>query len=169
MADFSDEKRLNLLKKSNKNGDTPAHNLAQFSPQSYLDATKDFSKEDRLDLLKTANENGVTVAHILIKKPAEYLKATQDFSEDEKIDLLKMSDKFGNIVIQRVIDTHDGTKLLKSTKDLTTLITEFSNDKKFDLLTTENAEGVSFASVLENENPVLLDIIMNLLCTGNKN
>ena len=91
---------LDVLNIANNEGQTVAHHLAFFNPESYVDATKDLTPLDRHILLKTTDKEGETVAHRLAYASGElYIKATDDLAREQKFDLLETADNDGKTVL----------------------------------------------------------------------
>lgn len=129
---------LDVLNIANNEGQTVAHHLAFFNPESYVDATKDLTPLDRHILLKTTDKEGETVAHRLAYASGElYIKATDDLAREQKFDLLKAKNDEGHTVAHRLA--------LESPDSFVKAIEPFTNEQKYHLMKMADKYGVTVA------------------------
>ena len=131
---------LDVLNIANDKGQTVAHHLAFFNPESYVDATKDLTPSYRHILLKTADKEGETVAHRLaLGCPDSFVKAIEPFSAEQKYALMKMADKDGVTV------AHD---LAYSFNNCFKVMEKFNTIQIMDLFYTADNDGRTVLDVL---------------------
>ncbi len=127
-----------ILNMANSEGQTVAHHLAFFNPESYIDATKDLIPLDRHILLMTSDMEGETVAHRLAYDSKElYIKATDDLAREQKLDLLKAKDDEGHTVAHRLA-SESPDSFVKATEP-------FTNEQKYNLMKMADKYGVTVA------------------------